>query len=81
VTIRSLPLVDEGRGRTLTTTLYVPDGVDEQRPLIVYGHGFDGHPRKFTKLLGAWASAGYVVAAPTFPLTTSFPGRPTARTS
>jgi dienelactone hydrolase len=68
-TTLTLPLVDADRGRTLTTTVQLPREADEPRPLIVFGHGFDGHPRKFTKLLGAWADAGYVVAAPTFPLT------------
>lgn len=37
--------------------------------MIIFGHGFTGHPRRFTKLLGAWAEAGYAVAAPAFPLT------------
>lgn len=57
------------------TTLYEPGRSDQPLPLIVFGHGFNGHPRKFTKLLGAWAEAGYVVGAPTFPLTNDeFPG-------
>jgi len=38
-------------------------------PLIVFAHGFAGHPDKFTKLFAAWAAGGYVVAAPAFPLT------------
>lgn len=56
--------------RTLVTTLYRPTGKGPF-PLIVFGHGSDGHPDKFTELLGAWASAGYAVAAPAFPLTNS----------
>lgn len=54
--------------RTLETTIYVPAGRG-RRPLIVFAHGMSGHPDKFTKLLGVWARAGYVVAAPAFPLT------------
>ena len=65
----TLPFVDERRDRSLTTTVHFPRQPEEPAPLVVFGHGFDGHPRKFTKLLGAWADAGYVVAAPAFPLT------------
>ena len=69
MSVLELPLVDEARGRDLTTIVRVPEQVAAPAPLIVFGHGFDGHPRKFTKLLGAWAAAGYAVAAPAFPLT------------
>lgn len=30
-------------------------------------HGHNGNPDKFTELIAAWASAGYVAAAPLFP--------------
>jgi dienelactone hydrolase len=53
--------------RTLVTDIYVPD-VDQPAPLIVHAHGISGHPNKFTELLTAWAEAGYVVAAPAFPV-------------
>lgn len=56
--------------RTLVTTLYRPAGAGPF-PLIVFSHGLDGHPDKFTELLGSWAAAGYVVAAPAFPRTNS----------
>jgi dienelactone hydrolase len=56
--------------RTLVTTIYRPKGKGPF-PLIVFAHGSNGHPDKFTQLLGAWAAAGYVVAAPAFPLTNS----------
>jgi len=63
-----LDLVDSVRGRPLPTTVYVPaSGPDA--PLVVFCHGFWGHPRKFTRLLARWAEAGYLVAAPTFPHT------------
>lgn len=37
-------------------------------PLVVFGHGFDSTPAIYARLLQAWARAGYVVAAPVFPL-------------
>ena len=54
--------------RSLETDIYVPDG-EGPFPLIVHAHGFDGNAGKFSQLLTSWAEAGYVVAAPTFPLT------------
>ena len=63
-----LPLHDEARGRPLPTAVYVPEA-GTSAPLIVFGHGFCGHPRKFTRLFARWVDAGYVVAAPAFPHT------------
>jgi dienelactone hydrolase len=37
-------------------------------PLVIFGHGFAVTPQPYTPLLRAWARAGYVVAAPLFPL-------------
>jgi dienelactone hydrolase len=54
--------------RTIVTTVRVPVG-SGPFPLVVFAHGNGGHPRKATQLLDAWARAGYVVAAPAFPLT------------
>lgn len=54
--------------RRLETSVWMPDD-EGPFPLIVFAHGHTGHPRKVTELLGAWAAAGYVVAAPAFPLT------------
>lgn len=62
---RSTPPADT---RMLVTEVYVPPG-DGPFPLVVFGHGLSGHPDDFTRLLGAWAEAGYLVAAPAFPLT------------
>ena len=46
-------------------------------PLIVFAHGFDVTPATYARLLDAWARAGYVVAAPLFPLTgAGTPGGP-----
>ena len=36
-------------------------------PLIVFAHGYDASPSTYATLLHAWASTGYVVAAPAFP--------------
>jgi predicted dienelactone hydrolase len=77
VVVRTETLVDPSRptgppvdalDRTLVTTIRFPE-TGGPYPLIVLTHGFNGHPRKFTELTEAWAQAGYVVAAPTFPLT------------
>jgi predicted dienelactone hydrolase len=38
------------------------------RPLVVFAHGFDTTPAVYSRLLQTWARAGYVVAAPVFPL-------------
>ena len=37
-------------------------------PLVVFGHGFASTPWWYRRLLRDWAAAGYVVAAPIFPL-------------
>lgn len=37
-------------------------------PLVVFGHGFDLTPGFYASMLQSWARAGYVVAAPAFPL-------------
>jgi fermentation-respiration switch protein FrsA (DUF1100 family) len=54
----------------LDTDVYVPTA-STPRPLILFSHGYHGAPSKFTKLFSAWAAAGYVVAAPRFPLTSN----------
>jgi dienelactone hydrolase len=54
--------------RTLETTIYQPQP-SGPHPLIVFAHGISGHPDKHTELFSAWADAGFVVAAPAFPLT------------
>jgi dienelactone hydrolase len=46
-------------------------------PLIVFGHGFAVTPTLYERLLQSWARAGYVVAAPVFPLeNANAPGGP-----
>jgi dienelactone hydrolase len=69
-----VPASDE---RTLITTVRAPIG-EGPFPLIVFSHGVNGHPDKFGRLLDAWAAAGYVVAAPAFPLSSDrVPGEAT----
>ncbi len=55
-------------GRALPTRLHLPPA-EPPWPLVVFAHGWMGHPRKFARLLGRWAAAGVAVAAPTFPYT------------
>lgn len=46
-------------------------------PLVIFGHGFAVTPSIYAPLLRAWARAGYVVAAPVFPLgNANAPGGP-----
>ena len=45
-----------------------PAHADGPFPLVVFGHGFALTPEPYAGLLQAWARAGYVVAAPVFPL-------------
>jgi predicted dienelactone hydrolase len=46
-------------------------------PLIVFAHGFAVTPKPYARLLQSWARAGYVVAAPVFPLSNAHaPGGP-----
>ena len=46
-------------------------------PLVVFSHGFRGNGGAYRVLAGEWASAGYVVALPDYPLSnTDAPGGP-----
>lgn len=46
-----------------------PRGAASRFPLVVFSQGFDRSVNAYAALLNAWARAGYVVAAPTYPLT------------
>ncbi len=46
-----------------------PDTAAGPFPLVVFAHGSSADPADFSALLASWVSAGYVVAAPEFPLT------------
>jgi predicted dienelactone hydrolase len=56
--------------RPVTTYLWYPRAASEggPRPLVVFGHGFATTPSLYRRLLRAWAAAGFLVAAPRFPL-------------
>ncbi len=65
-----------GRARWSTVIRY-PTRATGPLPLIVFGHGFAVTPAYYFRLLRAWARAGYVVAAPVFPLeNANAPGGP-----
>lgn len=87
VTERTLTLIDHSRTirypdgsvhpRVLVTELHVPMDAGCPCPLIVFGHGYAVTPAPYAALLRNWARAGYVVAAPVFPLgNANAPGGP-----
>ena len=52
-------------------------GAGGSYPLVIFGHGFAVTPAIYAPLLRAWARAGFVVAAPVFPLgNANAPGGP-----
>ena len=84
-----LRLVDESRTirlpggrrvpRPVTTHLWYPPAAAGSGPwpLLVFGHGFATTPLRYKRLLRSWAAAGYLVAAPVFPLgNANAPGGP-----
>jgi len=66
---RSIRLPD-GRvvARPVTTYVRYPVVRNGPWPLVVFGHGYAATPGIYAHLLRAWTLAGYVVAAPLFPL-------------
>lgn len=57
----------------LPVAVHLPVGATGALPLILVVHGRDGDPRSLRPLLDTWTVAGYVVAAPTFPVTRKDP--------
>jgi dienelactone hydrolase len=65
------------RNRPLPTSVWYPavrsgkeaPAAEGQFPLVVFSHGLTGLPRYYAALLSRWASAGFVVIAPTYPHT------------
>jgi predicted dienelactone hydrolase len=86
-------IVDSERHRVLVTVIRYPavgaagtmrPGAQPLRaagpfPVFVWSHGFDATPGYFESFLDAWAAAGYVVVAPTFPGTSSYASPPVFR--
>ncbi len=83
---RDAPTGASSPARTLRTTIFypargaagsapVPGAAVDRRagpyPLVVFAHGLGASPGSYDALLRAWARAGYVVAAPKFPATSS----------
>lgn len=70
-TSRTITLPDgTSEPRPVWTEFWYPPARDGSGPfpLIVFGHGFSATPWWYRYLLRDWAAAGYVVAAPIFPL-------------
>src|SRR5271165_4330135 len=64
-------------GNTSATDIANAPAAQGPFPLIVFGHGFAVTPALYARLLQAWTRAGYVVAAPVFPLgNANAPGGP-----
>jgi dienelactone hydrolase len=58
--------------RVLPVEVHVPapdPAAPAPHPLLLVVHGRDGNPARLRLLFDAWVAAGYVVAAPTFPIT------------
>lgn len=78
VQLRVLRFVDRSRRaefrngtsgpRVLVTEVRYPSRGHAPFPLIVFAHGFIETPDDYARLLDTWARAGYVVAAPVFPV-------------
>ena len=86
VRITTIHLVDPARTMTVSgntvqrsfdVVVRYPVGLPGPFPLIVFGHGYNVTPAPYSILLDTWARAGYVVAAPIFPLeNANAPGGP-----
>ena len=58
------------RGRTLPTTIWYPaPPARGPFPLILFSHGLLGLPSDYEAIATRWSGAGFVVVAPTYPLT------------
>jgi fermentation-respiration switch protein FrsA (DUF1100 family) len=83
VSTRTLDLVDPSRvtdehptkaggetaGRRLPTTIWYPATGQGPFPVVAFSHGVLSTASTYDELLAAWASAGFIVLGPTFPLT------------
>jgi dienelactone hydrolase len=64
--------------RPLPTLIFYPATAPGLRPapgrfpLVLFSHGLSGSPQRYATTLAAWAAAGFVVAAPTYPHTSQF---------
>jgi dienelactone hydrolase len=79
-TTRPTPAFDGFPGsssRQLPTTVWYPSDGGGPFPLVLFVHGFGVTPADYAPLLTRLASAGYVVAAATYPLLSGQPAGPT----
>ena len=84
VQLRMLRFVDRSRPahfsngrsgpRVLVTEVRYPRRGHGPFPLVIFAHGFIESPDDYRRLLDSWAAAGYLVAAPAFPIES--PGAP-----
>ncbi len=63
--------------RRLATTIWYPSDGGGPYPLVVFAPGYAATPASYSTLLSRIAAAGYVVAAPTYPLLSGQPAGPT----
>jgi dienelactone hydrolase len=70
VEVRRLRLT-RGADRPLPTTIWYPARGKGPFPVIVFSHGLGTTPGDYGDLLTRWARAGFVVAAPAYPHTSS----------
>jgi dienelactone hydrolase len=88
VGVRNVTFVDSTRGtaalggypgsssRVLPTTIWYPSDGGGPFPLVLFAHGYGVTPSYYASLLPRLAAAGYVVAAPTYPLLSGQPAGP-----
>jgi len=58
------------QGRTLPTTIWYPaPPARGPFPLVLFSHGLLGLPSDYEAIATRWSGAGFVVVAPTYPLT------------
>src|SRR5215475_9369701 len=76
-TTRTIPGLEWLGGRFLYTKLWYPtDRAQGPYPLVVFAHGFGVVPSDYAALLQRIAAAGYVVAAPQYPVLSGWPYGP-----
>jgi dienelactone hydrolase len=63
--------------RGFVTSVWYPSDGGGPFPLVVFAHGYGVTPANYAPLLRRIAAAGYVVAAPTYPLLSGIPAGPT----
>lgn len=59
--------VDRGERGQVPVTVWYPTGAAAPAPIVLFSHGLGGLPDDYRSLLSAWAGAGFVVAAPSYP--------------